>query len=431
MNSLSARINRVATASPRRVAVGCALLVMLAPLAGCGRTKPQVVQAKPPEVNYAYPRLDNVREYEDFTGRTESIPTVEVRARVTSQLEKVHFKDGDDVKKGDPLFDLDSRQYDAELERARATQAQSEATLTQKGAALKRARELREKGTNTPEELENAQADFEVARAARDLAIANRRLAEINVSYCHIFAEIGGRLSRKMIDEGNQVTANVTPLTTIVTLNPMFADFDIDERTILGLRARLQTGSLKSIRETRPLLGIGLANEQGFPHTGMFDFSDNRFDSGTGTLRVRVRIDNPDITEVIGPALLHFHDLIRQTTGMVTSDPSKTRLLSPGAFVRVRFYIGEPQPAILVPEAALVSDQGIRHLFLVNEENKVEYRPVEIGLLQGDMREIKSGVTTGDRVIVSGLQRVRAGIEVTASPAPAKKGLATARQASP
>ena len=161
---------------------------------------------------------------------------------------------------------------------------------------------------------------------------------------------------------------------------------------------------------------MGLADEEGFSLTGIIDFSENMLDPGTGTLRVRVRMDNFTQEELIGPFFNSIKELAQDITHLhVDTAPSNRRLLSPNMFVRVRFWVGDPTPALLVPEAALVSDQGIRHLFVLTDEDTVEYRAVQIGLQQGNMRVIKSGVTSKDRVIVNGLQRVRAGIKVTPS----------------
>lgn len=406
-----------------RIVFFASVLLPASFLLGCKKTPP-VAAAKPPEVAYVHPTSEKVRRYEDYTGRTESIHRVEIRARVTSELREVHFKDGSDVVQGQKLFDLDSRQFEAELKRVEATLAQAEATLTQKEKALKRARELRQIGTNTPEDLEIAQSDQAVAKATRDLAIANKQSAQLNVEFCHITSPISGRISRKMIDEGNQVTANVTLLTTVVATNPMYADFDVDEQTVLGLRRLLQRAEIMSALQTRARLDVGTADEEGFSLSGILEFSNNEFDAGTGTLRLRVTIENPDMEELIGPIISTIDDSITAITGISGNRDiywSKRRLLSPGMFVRIRFWIGEAQPALLVPEEALISDQGIRHLFVLKGEDEVEYRPVQIGLQQGDMRVIEKGVSTSDRIIVSGLQRVRAGIKVAATPKAAKK----------
>jgi RND family efflux transporter MFP subunit len=379
--------------------LGCLIIAgALSVAAGCTRTKPAVAAAKPPEVSFVHPSIEKVRDYEEYTGRTAASKMDEIRARVTGELKKIFFKDGTEVKAGDPLFEIDPRTFEAALESARATVHQAKGDLERKRILLTRDIELRRKGTISQEDLDNAQADWEVAKGTLELAEANRRTAELNVEFCHINAPIDGKIDRRMIDIGNQVTANATLLTTVRTEDPMYVNFDVDERTVLGLRLRRQKKEIKSARETKSELDVGLANEEGYSLKGFIDYSANGVDTGTGTLRVRLVLDNPD---------------------------KEPRTLSDGMYVRVRFWIGDPTPSILVPEAALVSDQGIRHLFVLNEHDEVEYRPVQIGLQQGGMRVIKSGVTPKDRVIVSGLQRVRAGIKVAATEQVDKKHPAT------
>jgi membrane fusion protein, multidrug efflux system len=366
------------------------LIGVTAFLAGCSRAQPAVVQAKMPEVTFVHPRVEMVRDYEDYTGRTEAIQTVMVRARVTGELTKILFVDGTEVEFNQPLFEIDPRPFEVELQMAIATVHKMDGDLKRKKILYERNKELRQKGTVSQEDLDNYLADYEVAKASLDLAIAQQENAKLNLSYCHIKAPFGGRIDRKMVDIGNQVTANVTMLTTIRNENPIYANFDVDERTELGLRLKHHKGELKPKQDYKPLVDIGLAHEDGYSLQGRVNYEANAIDEGTGTLRVRVALDNPD---------------------------KHPRLLSHGMFVRARYWIGEPTPSIVVPEAALVSDQGIRHLYVLNAQNKVEYRSVETGLQYGDMRVIlKNGVTPSDRVIVSGLQRVRPGIEVVAVP---------------
>jgi len=381
---------RLAQASSWAAVAGCFVL-----LAGCNRSQPQVVQAKPPEVSFVHPHIEYVRDYEDYTGHTEAFKTVEVRARVTGELASIQFKDGTDVTANHPLFEIDKRPFQAELDSATATVHQMDGDLKRKKILLERVKELRLKGTVSQEDLDNSSADFEVAKASLELARAKQQTAELNLSFCEVKSPITGRIDRRMIDVGNQVMANNTLLTTVRTEDPMYAYFDVDERTVLGLRVKRQRGEIKSARDTHSLLDVGLSHETGFSLQGFIDYGSNAVDRGTGTLRVRVLMDNPDKTP---------------------------RLLSHGMFVRIRFWIGDPTPAVLVPEGALVSDQGKRHLFVLTEDDKVEYREVETGLQQGSMRVIKNdpktgkpGVTTKDRIIVSGLQRVRAGIKVSAT----------------
>jgi RND family efflux transporter MFP subunit len=390
-------------------------------LAGCKRTKPPLAEPKPPEVVVETPVTLSVADYEDFTGRTESIPMVTVLARVSGELAKVYFKDGDDVKKGDDLFLIDPRQFDDELERAQATLEQTEASLTRKKKLYDRAKVLRKNGTNTPEDLENAEFDFKEADAARNVAIANKKTAELNKEYTLIKAAEGGRLSKKLIDVGNQVRANQTPLTTIVSLNPIYASFDVDERTVHRVRKLLLDGKMQSGRESEVIVQVGLADEEDrFSLTGKRDFSENQLDPGTGTLRVRIQIDNSTTDERIEGILASIKNLtglpvdLEESMSMVRAATfPRTRKLSAGMFVRIRYPIGKPRESLLVPEQALVSDQGIRHLFVLDQDNVARYRPVTIGLQYGSLRVIERGLSKSDRVIVSGLQRVRPDKAVT------------------
>jgi RND family efflux transporter MFP subunit len=218
------------------------------------------------------------------------------------------------------------------------------------------------------------------------VAKAQVEAAKLNLSFTKITAPITGRISRQNIDPGNLVMADNTVLTTLVTLNPIYVYFDVDERTMLRLRRLIQEGKLKSAREKGVTVNVemGTSDEDGFPHPGVINFVDNRLDPATGTLRVRAVFENPRY------------------------------FLSPGLFARLRIPIGEPHPATVVAERALGTDQGQRFVFVVNDENVVEYRPVKIGALQDGLREIVEGVKEGERVVVSGLQRVRKGIKVDA-----------------
>jgi RND family efflux transporter MFP subunit len=402
--------------------------------AGCAKGVPEVAPPKPPEVVYVHPVIEKVRDYEDYTGRIEAVKTQNVIPQVSGKLIEILFQDGVEVKKGQDLFLIDPRPFQASLDSATATLHQMDGDMKRKKTLYDRAKELRKVGTNSQEDLDNSKADYEVAVALRDLAQASVATAKLNLEYCHIKADVAGTISRRKIDASNQVTAYQTLLTTIVQVDQVYGNFDLDERTLLKLRRLRENGELDSARATRRRLDVGLADEEGFSLTGIVDFAENMLDAGTGTLRIRVVIDNPTLRERVGPVL----EPIFQTAQEIAHFPLRaphwdSRMLSPNMFVRVRFWLGEPIPATLVPEGALVSDQGVRHLFVINEKDEVEYRPVEIGLQQGDMRVIKSGVSPSDRVIVSGLQRVRSGLKVVAMEKKGKKPTAAAPspQASP
>ena len=252
---------------------------------GCEAEKPKMVQTKPPTVIVSRAITDDVTDYEDFTGRTEAVFSVDVRARVTGYLEKVSFKDGDEVKEDDLLFEIDARPYQTELARTEATILQSEAHLNRLDADLRRVKNLFNRGNVSREEYDKFIGDRAEALAMVGVAMSGRDMAKLNVEFTKIKAPISGRLSRRLVDPGNLVRADETILTSIVSLDPMYVNFDIDERTILKIRRLIREGRVKSRAEAEVPVLIGLSDEDGFPHRGTINFSDNRVDPSTGTLR--------------------------------------------------------------------------------------------------------------------------------------------------
>jgi RND family efflux transporter MFP subunit len=343
---------------------------------------------KPPEVLVGTPTTKEVAEFEEFTGRFEAFASVELRARVGGFLETINFKDGAIVKQGDLLFEIDARPYEALTEAAKANLHQAEAHAKRLGSDYTRAVSLQRRGEGSisPTEVDRIVGDKAEAEAAVETARASLRTAELNLGFTKVYAPINGRISRRRIDRGNLVKADDTILTTIVTLDPIYASFDVDERTLLTLRSLAESGAIPTQDETGVTVPIGLANEEGFSLSGVIDFEDNQVEPGTGTLRVRSVIANPK------------------------------RILVPGLFFRVRLPVGPPHPAILVPEQAIGTDQGQKYLYVVNDKDEVVYKPVKTGLLDGASRVITSGLGPKERVIVSGLQRVRPGVKVAPKP---------------
>jgi RND family efflux transporter MFP subunit len=382
-------------------------VVALALFAGCKRPAPPVAETKPPEVIVATPTVQTVTDYEDFTGRTEAVLSADIRARVSGYVTKVQFKDGTDVPEGAPLFQIDPTVYQAEVDRAKAALAQARAVRDQAAADLDRVTRTLERVQRTSgisrEEADQASADkakntatLASAAAAINVAEAQLRTAEQNLAWTNITAPFAGRVSKRAYDPGNLVQQDVTVLTSIVKLDPVYVYFDIDDRTLLRVRRLVREGRVPSARERDTPVQVGLPDEDGFSYTGTVDFIDNTLDPGTGTLRIRATVPN-------------------------------TRLiLSPKQFVRVRLPIGVPREAVLVPEEALGTDQGQKFVYAVVDAKseqgeaiqQVAYRPIKPGQQFGRLRVVEEGVTAGERVIVSGLQRVRPGVRVTAKPAP-------------
>jgi RND family efflux transporter MFP subunit len=366
--------------------------------AGCGKSQAQMGPPPPgaPEVQVSLPVSATVTDYEDFPGRIVAVNLVEVRARVTGYLEKVYFTEGSDVKKGDLLFEIDPRPYEAELARAEGSVVQSEGRLKRIEGDYERAQGLLSKGTISKEELARITGDLTEAQGAVMVNKAARDLAALNVGFTKVRAPLSGRISNRSIDPGNLVKADETSVTSIVSLDPIYAYFDLDERSLLRLKRLIREKKVKwSLDEGLPV-SLGLTDEEGFPHPGVVNFADNRVDADTGTWRLRGRFDNKD------------------------------GALAPGLFVRVRLPIGEPFQAILVSEEALGTDQGQKFVYVVDEAGRVEYRRIKVGRLQGGLRVVAEGLALGEKVVVSGLQRVRQGAEVKAEvvpmPSPSKPG---------
>jgi RND family efflux transporter MFP subunit len=349
-----------------------------------------------PEVFFAVPVRDNLPDYEDCTGRTDAYKTVDVRARVSGYLERWNFAPGKKVAKGDVLFEVDPRSYRAELARAEATVIQAEAHLNRLNSDYQRANLLLSTRAMGREDFDKVVGDRAEAIAAVGIAKASRDLAKLNFNYTKVLAPLDGIVGRTMVDPGNMVKADETILTTIVTQDPMYAYFDIDERNALRLSRQLIHGEMKY-----PPVLMGLADEEPlFPHEGTIDFIDNRLDTNTGTRHLRC------------------------------SFPNRDGLLTPGLFVRIRFLYGELQNVILIPEEAISSDQDRKYVYIIDAKNQIEHRQVKIGKMRKGMRAILEGLKGEERIVIKGIQRVRPGITVVATPLSAPRGETATKAAS-
>jgi RND family efflux transporter MFP subunit len=359
------------------------IVLLILGVAGCGGTQAQPPMGPPPtpEALVSLPVIKVVTDYEEFPGRLEAVNSVDVRARVSGYLEKMHFTEGAYVKKDDLLFEIDPRQYRAELARSEGTVIQSEGHLRRLESDYHRATTLLPKGAIGEEDYDRIVGDRSEATGALAVAKAARDLANLNLSYTKVRAFLSGRIGRRMIDPGNMVKADDTVLTTIVSLDPIYAYFDVDERTTLRLQRLVRAQKLKS-PEAGVRVEMGLADEEGFPLVGNINFSDNHLDADTGTWRLRGLFKNPDLA------------------------------LSPGMFVRLRLPTGEPYKATLVSEQALNTDQGQKFVFVVDPTNKVSYRHVKVGKLHSGLRVITDGLKPDERIVVSGLQRVQHGVQI-------------------
>jgi RND family efflux transporter MFP subunit len=361
-------------------------LILGAPIAalGCVRKPPEAPQAGPITVSVAYPVEREVADYGEYTGRTAAVDSVEVRARVWGYLDKINFKEGAIVTKNDVLFQIDDRPYKAALAQAEGSLGAAKARLDRVEADLARVKKLPE-GTVSPQEMDKYIGDRNEAAAQAEALKATVGQAKLDLEYTKVIAPISGRVSRYFVTVGNLIQAGstgATQLTTIVSVDPMYAYYDVDENTVLRVRKLIREGKATSARENPVPVTMGLANDEGFPHHGVINFVDNQIAPRTGTIRVRAEF------------------------------PNKDQVLLPGVFVRVRMSLTHPHKALLVNERALDTDQGQRILYVVNDKNEVTIRPVQLGQLHDGQREITDGLKSGERIVVVGLQQVRAGVVV-------------------
>jgi RND family efflux transporter MFP subunit len=371
------------------VAALLALSALASGLSGCSE-KPPVASIPPPEVSVSQPIERPVSESLEFTGRIEAVESVEVRARVSGYITKVAFDAGALVKEGDLLFEIDPREYEAAVDKAQGDIARLRANLTRASAEVTRTQRLKGSGAVSEREVDTATGSKGATEGELVAAQAQLAKARLDLGFTSVTAPITGRASRAEVTAGNLVVVGASGgpvLTKIVSLDPVWVYFDIDEPSLLRLRESelRRTGhpvTPETIASLQIPVGIALANEAGFPHTARIDFVDNQVDPGTGTMRVRAVLQNQE------------------------------RIFAPGFFVRVKLAFGDPKPTALVTERAIGTDQGRKYVLVVNDKNIVEYREVQLGPLADGLRAITSGVAPGDWVIVNGIQRARPGVTV-------------------
>jgi RND family efflux transporter MFP subunit len=343
--------------------------------------QPPAAPVPVPTVDVQLPITQDITDTEEFPGRLESTDTITVRARVTGYLDQVLFTDGADVKKGDPLFVIDPKPYQAEVDRARAAVVQAKAKHDRIQKDYLRIKEGTDKGAFSMEELERITGERDEAAAGVKVAEAQEVLAKTNLDYTRITALTTGRIGRRMVDPGNVVKADDTILTTIVSMDPLYASFDIDERTLLRLIAQ---GNLTGLAGDKVVVGVALADETGFPRNAVIDFADHQVNPRTGTVRVRAVLQNPD------------------------------KKLAPGLFARLKLPVGKPRKALLIPDEAVNSDQGLKFVFVVTDTGEIARKTVVLGTVVDRNRVVEKGLSPTDKVVVTGLQRLRPGMKVVA-----------------
>ncbi len=369
-----------------RVRQGLTLLgmvLLITQLVGCDKGVAQNAPPPPPEVSAAPVLIKPVSQWDNFNGRVEAVQSVQLRPRVSGYIDSVNYREGDEVKKGQVLFTIDDRSYRAALEQAKAelARARSQASLARSESG--RSEKLigtqaisREAWEQRRSAASQAQADVLAAEAAVDMA-------QLNLDFTRVTAPIDGRASRAMITAGNLVTAgdSASVLTTLVSQQQMYVYFDVDENTFLNYQAMARQGQQ---RHALPV-EIALVGEQGFPHQGKIDFMDNQLTASTGTIRMRALLDN------------------------------QQRQFTPGLFARVRLPGSAQFEAVLIDDKAVLTDQDRKYVYVVDGEGKAQRRDIQPGAMIDGLRIVKSGLKSGDRVIIAGLQKVfMPGMPVTA-----------------
>jgi RND family efflux transporter MFP subunit len=415
-------------------------LLLSALCLGCQKESPRGAESLP-AVPISHPVERPVTDYVDFTGRTDAVQSVNIVARVTGYLVQMPFEEGVDVKKGELLFQIDPQPYEAQVRLGEAQVATNEAQLQLARQNYARAQDLFKNKGIQQQEFDQYKSALDQALAQLDASKANLDIFRLNLQYTRVTSPIDGQVSRYFLTLGNLINQDQTLLTTVVSLDPIYAYFDVDQRTLLRIRSAINEGKLplrRSAARTGPelpqekllavqaaralaslaaalpstvtALGVaalnvriappeipvllGMPGDNKFPYNGFINFANNQLNPNTGSVVVRGVFANP-----------------RPLNGI--------RLMSPGMFVRIRLPFGPPHPALLVIDRAIQSDQGQKYVYVVNGANKTEYRQVSTGALQDDgLRAINSGLKADDQVVVGAIQQVRPNMEVTPQPTP-------------
>jgi multidrug efflux system membrane fusion protein len=367
---------------------GIGLLLVF--LTGSGCKKASVAQQGPLPVNVVTVIEKEVNEWDEFTGRLDPVESVEIRPRVSGYITEIHFEAGAIVKKGDLLYVIDPRPYQADFDRAAAEVQRMDAQLKLAQIELNRATELRNKNTISASEFDQKAATSQGAAAAKSSAEAAKNSAALNLEFTQIKSPIDGRVSDQRITVGNLVQPGAGPenvLTTVVSVDPIYAKVDADENAILKYVKLSEEGKRVSARTQKIPAWVELGNETDFPHQGYVDFVDNRLDPGTGTVRARVVLKNWN-----------------------------PNLITPGFFTRVRVAGATPYRAALVPDKVISSQQGLKYAFVVKPDNTIERRNLETGGLFEGKRIVKNGLKEGEKVVSTRLQMLQPGMKVTPVP---------------
>ena len=342
------------------------------PLAGC-KPAPGKTPSSPAAVEVAAVVSKPIRLSDEFNGRVASINSVDVRARVTGYVDEVAYREGDSVKRGDLLFVIDPRPFRDALDSAKANLEREQAAAAFADIQAKRAQRLNASEAISQEEYQNRDSDLSQSAARVHEAESAVATAELNLSFTEVRSPIDGKTSRAQLTRGNLAQADQTVLTTVVSQDPIYVYFDCDEQSYLRFQERVQRGS--GVSSANPVR-VALANETGFPHAGRIDFLDNAVNAATGTIRARVVLNNPG------------------------------HLFTPGLYARVQLESTGTVQALLVDDKSILTDQDRKYIYVLGAGNTAQRKDVQLGPLVDGLRMVQSGLGTGDKVIVSGLQKI-------------------------
>src|SRR3984893_14348048 len=365
---------------------GFSIVVCLIPfVAGCGKSGGPAAPP-PPQVSVAQVLEKRVKDWDEFTGRLQAVETVEIRPRVSGYIDKVAFTEGSLVKRGTLLFVIDPRPYQAEYDRAAADLKRFKTALDLGRIELVRVQRLKESGAVSQEELDERKSAVAQAEANAAGSQAALEAAALNLNFTKVSSPIDGRVSRAEVTRGNLVTGGTnggTLLSSVVSTDPIYIYFDADEQSYLRYVQIARSGEQPTSHDAGKPVQVGLANEEGFPHTGTVDFVDNQLNPQTGTIRARAVLQNKD--------------------GQFT----------PGLFARVQLLGSAEYSAILIEDRAVNTDQSQKYVLVLGAKDTIEYRKVKLGRVIDGLRVVREGLKPGDVIVVNGAQRVHPGVVVT------------------
>jgi len=383
----------MATGFLKRGLTGSLWLTLALAAAGCDSPQPSQAKApggsggERPAVSVSQPLKRQIVEWDEYTGRFDAVAMVEVRARVSGHLTEVHFKDGQDVKPGDLLYEIDPRPFERVLDQARAELLQAQTRVDNANLDVVRGKPLLDRRVISEKTFDDRENLVREAQAQVKVAEAKVKAAELDLSFARIEAPIQGRISRSMVTAGNWVSgggaSNSTMLTSIVSQDPIYIYFDVSENNYIKYKRLAERGESAGAADLGSTVELAMPDERGFPHRGKLDFLDNRLDQGTGTLRARAVVANA------------------------------AGFFAPGMFARVRVTGTAPYPALLIPDEAIGTDQTNKYVYVVADNGQVARRNIQLGPLIDGLRVAREGVADGDWVITKGLHRARPGQSVT------------------